>query len=265
MLRVELRTQFARVRTVLALVLLTAIPFVAGLSIASSAGHQNGTQGGLYGASPYSALNHAMASLAFTMPLLLPVVVSLLAAAIASGDRDWGVLRYLYVAPVTRTRLLVGKLEAVVVATTAALGVIVVGGIGVGLALFGWHPFHRIGASSLETGDAVGRALLASGYVLLCMLAMAAIAFTLGLWLPRGAEALAASIGLVVALSMLDAQRATHWLVVLFPVHYWQRWTALFEPGGTSGLGMGAAAQVVTVVLCTAISAVLLRRRDPAA
>ena len=28
------------------------------------------------------------------------------AAAIASADSDWGVLRYLYVAPVTRTRLL---------------------------------------------------------------------------------------------------------------------------------------------------------------
>ena len=53
-----------------------------------------------------------MASLEFIGPLLLPIVVALLAAAIASADRDWGVLRYLYVAPVTRARLLAAKLAA---------------------------------------------------------------------------------------------------------------------------------------------------------
>jgi hypothetical protein len=96
MLRVELATQLMRVRTLIALAFLAAVPVMAGLSFASDAGHRNGTQGGLFGASPYSALNHTMASLEFIGPLLLPIVVALLATAIASADRDWGVLRYLY-------------------------------------------------------------------------------------------------------------------------------------------------------------------------
>ncbi|MFF3915840.1 hypothetical protein ACFYZB_20535 [Streptomyces sp. NPDC001852] len=54
------------------------------------AGRRSGRQTGLFGASPYFALNHAMASMAFIEPLLLPTMVALPAAAIASSDREWG-------------------------------------------------------------------------------------------------------------------------------------------------------------------------------
>ncbi|HEV7710113.1 MAG TPA: ABC transporter permease subunit [Asanoa sp.] len=265
MLRVELSTQLMRLRTLIALALLAAVPVLAGLSFASSAGHRNGTQGGLFGASPYSALNHTMASLEFIGPLLLPIVVALLAAAIAAADRDWGVLRYLYVAPVTRTRLLAGKLAAVAIVTTVALGCVLAAGLGTGLAIFGWHPFHLIGAADLSAGDAIGRVLAASGYTLLCMLAMAAIAFTLGLLLPRGAEAVAAAVGFVVAASILNGQSALHAVAVVLPVHYWQNWVGLFEPGGATGIGTGILVQLSTVTLCGAVCLLVLRRRDPAA
>jgi ABC-2 type transport system permease protein len=264
-LRVELTTQVVRMRTLLALALLAAVPVLAGLSFASSAGHRNGEQTGLFGASPYSALNHAMASLAFIAPLLLPVVVSLLATAIGSADRDWGVLRYVFVAPVDRTRLLTAKLAAAALATAAAVAVVVAAGLAVGLALFGWHPFHRIGSAALGTGDAVGRSLVAVGYTFVCMLAMAAIAFALAVALPRGAEALAVSVGFVVAASMVDSQPALHRVVVLLPIHYWQRWTTLFEPGGTAGLLTGVLVQLATIVVCATVAGGVLRRRDPAA
>jgi len=63
-------------------------------------------------------------------------------------------------------------------------------GLAVGTIIFGWHPFHIIGAPNLTIGQTIVRTLDAAGYTVLCMLAMAAIAFTLGLLLPRGAEAL---------------------------------------------------------------------------
>jgi ABC-type transport system involved in multi-copper enzyme maturation permease subunit len=265
MLRVELTTQLMRVRTLIALAFLAAVPVMAGVSFASDAGHRNGTQSGLFGASPYSALNHTMASLEFIGPLLLPIIVALLAAAIASADRDWGVLRYFYVAPVTRTRLLVAKSAAVAIATTLALAVVLAAGFVTGLAIFGWHPFHLIGSPNLSTSHAIARVLAASGYTLACMLGMAAIAFTLGLLLPRGAEALAAAIAFVVAASILNGQPALHAVAVILPVHYWQNWVGLFEPNGASGLGVGILVQVATMVLCTASCLAVLRRRDPAA
>ncbi|MFF0627834.1 hypothetical protein [Streptomyces sp. NPDC004296] len=88
MLRVELTTQLLWLRTLVVLACLAAVPVMAGLSYASHAGHRNGRQTGLFGASPYSALNHAMASMAFIEPLLLPIMVALPAAAIGSSDRD---------------------------------------------------------------------------------------------------------------------------------------------------------------------------------
>jgi ABC-type transport system involved in multi-copper enzyme maturation permease subunit len=265
MLRVELTTQLIRVRTLIALAFLAAIPVLAGLSFASSAGGRNGTQSGLYGASPYSALNHTMASLEFIGPLLLPVIVALLATAIAAADRDWGILRYLYVAPVTRTRLLTAKFAAVAIATVLALAVVLAAGFIIGLAIFGWHPFHRIGYVNLTTADALTRTLAASGYTLLCMLSIAAIAFTLGLLLPRGAEALGASVAFIVAASILNGQSALHAVAVALPVHYWQDWVGLFEPGAATGLATGALVQVATVALCAVACLVVLRRRDPAA
>ena len=265
MLRVELTTQLLRIRTLIALACLAAVPVMAGLATASHAGHRNGTQGGLFGASAYSALNHTMASLQFIAPLLLPIVVALLATAIGSADRDWGTLRYLYVAPVTRSRLLTGKLAAVAVTTLTATGCVLAAGLISGLALFGWHPFHIINAPTLTTGDAVARVLAASGYTLLCMLSIAAIAFTLGLLLPRGAEALGAAIAFVVVASILNGQSALHTVTVILPVHYWQTWTHLFGPAGATSLGTGTVSQIATITLATGTAVLVLMRRDPAA
>lgn len=265
MLRVELSTQLFRIRTLIALACLAAVPALAASATASHAGHRNGDQGGLFGASTYSALNHTMASLQFIAPLLLPIVVALLACAIASADRDWGTLRYLYVAPVTRSRLLAGKLGAVAVTTLTATGCVLAGGLLSGLALFGWHPFHIIGAADLTGGAAAARVLTAAGYTLLCMLSIAAISFVLGLLLPRGAEALGAAVAFVVAASILNGQSSLHALAVILPVHYWQNWADLFTPAGTARLGTGIAVQIASIALAAGLAVLVLWRRDPAA
>ncbi|MDQ2728454.1 MAG: ABC transporter permease [Actinomycetota bacterium] len=196
---------------------------------------------------------------------LLPLVVALLASAIGSADRDWGTLRYLYVQPVSRSRLLTGKLGAVLITTAAAIGCVLLAGLLIGLALFGWHPFHLIGAANLATSEAIPRVLAASGYTLLCMLSIAAIAFALGLLLPHGAEALGVSVAFVIAASILNAQSHLHALAVILPMHYWQNWTHLFDPTGTAQLGGGVIDQLATIAVATALSVLVLLRRDPAA
>ena len=265
MLRVEIRTQLLRLRTLVALVTLAAIPIVAGLATSSTAGHPNDSQGGLFGASTYSALNHALASLAFIEPQLLPIAVAMLACAVASSDRGWGTLRYLYVAPVSRTRLLVGKLTAVALFTLAATLCVVLAGLATGLAIFGWHGVHIIGAPTLTGGESVARAGAAVGYILVCMLSIAAIAFALGLMLPRGAEALAAAVAFVIVASMLDGANGLHDVRKASAVHYWQDWMHLFEPGGSAHLATGVTVQLATIVAAVGVSALVLLRREPAA
>ncbi|MFB7597173.1 ABC transporter permease [Streptomyces sp. NPDC056160] len=265
MLRVELTTQLLRIRTLLVLACLAAVPVLSGLSYASDAGHRNGRQTGLFGASPYSALNHAMASMAFVEPLLLPIMVALPAAAIASSDREWGTLRYLYVAPVSRARLLAAKLGTLVVVTAIATLCVLAAGLLAGVAVFGWHPFHIVGAPNLTGGETTTRVLSATGYCLLCMLSIATIAFALGLLLPRGVEALGTAVAFVIAASLFNGAHALHTVQVVLPVHYWQDWTHLFDPSGTAHLGTGIVVQVATIVVATCSAVLVLLRRDPAA
>ncbi|MFC4050031.1 hypothetical protein ACFOY4_10080 [Actinomadura syzygii] len=149
--------------------------------------------------------------------------------------------------------------------TMASLQFILMGGLLSGLALFGWHPFRIIGAADLTGGAAADRVLAATGYTLLCMLGIAAIAFLLALLLPQGAEALAATVAFVVAASVLNGQAHLHDVAVILPVHYWQTWTDLFTPAGTAHLSTGIVAQTATIALATGIAILVLRRRDPAA
>lgn len=264
MVRAELTKQLLRVRTLVALVALAAVPIVAGLATASHAGGRNGAQQGLYGAAPFSALNHAAATLEFTAPLLLALVVALLGSALGAADREWGTLRYLYTQPVDRLRLLRGKWTALAVCCVLATGCVVVVSLASGAVEFGWHPFHRLGAASLPASSAAVRLLAASAYVAACMLAIGTLAFALGLLLPGPAEALGVSVAVIVIANLVDGQASLHALAALLPVHYWTRWTHLLE-GGSSGLAAGLLAQAATVALALAVAWTLLARREPAA
>jgi ABC-2 type transport system permease protein len=263
MLRVELIKQLVRIRSLVAFAVLAAVPIFFGIATAPDAGGQNGTQTGFYGAAPFSALNHVAATLDFS-PLLLALVVALLGSAFGAADRDWGTLRYLYVQPVGRRRLLAGKWSALAVCCLLATACLVIAALIIGLIIFGWHPFHRIGAPNLPALDAAWRLLVAAGYLTVCMLSIGTIALALSLILPGAAEALGVSIAFVLIANILDGLPSLHVVTAALPMHYWQRWTALLE-GGHSGLATGFAVQIATIVVSLAIASAILTRRDPAA
>ncbi len=52
---------------------------------------------------------------------------------------------------------------------------------------------------------------------------------------------------------------------LVLPVHYWQDWTHLFDPSGTTYLVTNIVVQVATIVLTTCAAVLVLFRRDPAA
>jgi hypothetical protein len=77
-------------------------------------------------------------------------------------------------------------------------------------------------------------------------------------------EALGISVAFLVGSALLDGVRPMHAIVVLLPVHYWLRWTQLFDGGG-SGLLAGIAAQAAAMAVVLTASCAILSRRDPAA
>jgi hypothetical protein len=132
--------------------------------------------------------------------------------------------------------------------------------------VFGWHPFHRLGGASLSSVSAAARLLAAGGYVTVYMLSIGTIALALGFALPGPAEALGASVALVVTANILDGQAWLHGLAAMLPVHYRLRWTELLDTGtSTAGLVAGTAVQAAVVAIALGVACAVLTRRDPAA
>ncbi len=99
---------------------------------------------------------------------------------------------------------------------------------------------------------------------MVCLLSIGSIALALGLLLPRSAEALGITLAFLVGSVIMDNVKSVHDLVVVMPVHYWPRYTGLFQGGG-GGIALGLAVQAATVVAILAAAYAILTRRDPAA
>ncbi len=157
-----------------------------------------------------------------------------------------------------------GKWSALAVCCALASACVLGAAVLIGVVVFGWHPFHRLGAADLPAATATGRMLEAGGYVTACMLSIGTIAFALGLVLPDPAEALGVSLALIVIANILDGQASLHAVTALLPVHYWQRWTHLLDGTG-AGLATGLAMQLAAIAVALTVAWAVLTRRDPAA
>lgn len=257
MLYVELATQLRRTRSMILCGALVVLPVLAGFTEASKAGGRGGP-------ATYSALNFAEGGLNFMVPLLFGLVVAVFGAILGGADRDWGTLRYRYVQPVSRDRLMTGKWWALVIFSALAMATFLAVALVTGIMIFGWHPYHRSGSSDLSAASATWAILGAAEYVTLCPLSIGSIALALGLLLPRSVEALGITVAFLIGSAVLDNVSAVHDIIVILPVHYWVRWTQLF--GGDGGqLLPGLAAQVAAIAIALAAAWLLLARRDPAA
>ena len=121
---------------------LVVLPVLAGFTEASKAGGRGGP-------ATYSALNFAEGGLNFMVPLLFGLVVAVFGAILGGADRDWGTLRYRYVQPVSRDRLMTGKWWALVIFSALAMATFLAVALVTGIMIFGWHPYHRRGSSDL--------------------------------------------------------------------------------------------------------------------
>jgi ABC-2 type transport system permease protein len=257
MLYVELTTQLRRLRSLILLAALAVIPVLAGATEASKAGGRGGP-------ATYSALNFAEGGLDVMVPLLFGLVVSVFGTILGGADREWGTLRYRYVQPVSRGRLMTGKWWALVTCSALAVATFVAVALLTGIMFFGWHPYHVTGSSDLSAAAATWAILGAAGYVTVCLLSMGSIALALGLLLPRSVEALGITVAFLIGSAALDNVSAVHDIIVILPVHYWLRWTQLFG-GDASQLIPGLVAQVAAITVALAAGYLLLARRDPAA
>jgi ABC-2 type transport system permease protein len=234
LLRNELLTTFRRWRTLALLGVLVAVPVLVGIAVRIETGDGSGADGGgdgpaFLGQVAQNGLFLVFASLAATLPFFLPMTAGVVAGDAIAGEATSGTLRYLLVAPAGRTRLLAVKYATTMVFCLAATLVVALAALITGLLLFPVGDVTLLSGTSVSFGDGLLRALCIALAVALSLAGIAAIGLFVSTLTDSGVGAMAATVGLLVTVQIVDTIPQLHAVQpYLFP-HYWLSFAGLLR------------------------------------
>ncbi|MCW2665266.1 MAG: transporter integral rane protein [Frankiales bacterium] len=230
MIVVELSKLLRRPRTWVSIGLLVLLPTLVAVFLAvSEVAPRPGTGPAFLSAVLSNGALYPAAALAIVLPLFLPVAVAVIAGDAVAGEAQAGTLRYLLIRPVGRTRLLVAKLISVVAYTMLAVVLVAAVSYVVGVQLFGSGPLPSTSGTTLSTGDATLRTVLAVLYVGWSMLGVAAVALFLSTMTDSPLAAALGAIALLVTSGVLVGLDAAASVRPYLPTRYWLAFVDLFR------------------------------------
>ncbi|AXI79034.1 ABC transporter permease [Peterkaempfera bronchialis] len=220
--RSELSITFRRLRTLALLAILAALPVLIGVVVKVETGSAQGGGGPAFIAQvTQNGLFLVFTALAVTLPVFLPLAVGVVAGDSVAGEASSGTLRYLLVAPAGRTRLLVAKFCASLVFCVAATLTVALAALATGAALFPLGRVTLLSGDSVSFGEALLRAALIAAVVAASLAGLVAIGLFVSTLTGSGIAAMAATVGLVITVQILDGIPQLHTIQPwLFP-HYW--------------------------------------------
>jgi ABC-2 type transport system permease protein len=147
----------------------------------------------------------ALAALTITLPVFLPLAVSIVAGDAIAGEAGLGTLRYLLIRPFGRTRLLGAKALTVLVFCFAATFAVLTAGLLVGAILFPVGRVTTLSGDTLTLSAGVMRIALAAAVVALSLLGLAAIGLFASTLTDIAIGAMAATLGVLILSGVVDA------------------------------------------------------------
>ncbi|MFE2939505.1 ABC transporter permease [Streptomyces sp. NPDC059255] len=248
LLRSELTVTFRRWRTLALLGVLAAVPALIGIAVKIETGGGGGGGGhgpAFVGQVTNNGLFLVFAALAATLPVFLPMAVGVIAGDAIAGEANGGTLRYLLVAPAGRTRLLLVKYASTLAFCLVATVVVAVSALAVGALLFPLGDVTTISGVRISFGDGVARAGLIALVVAASLIGFAALGLFISTLTNSGIAAMAATVGLLITVQILDAIPQLHAVQPYLFSHHWLSFADLLrEPvlwdGITENLGLQA-------------------------
>lgn len=227
-LRSELATTLRRWRTLALLGVLAAVPVLIGIAVRIETADGSSTGPGEGGAGPAflsqvtnNGLFLVFASLAATLPVFLPMAVGVIAGDSVAGEAHAGTLRYLLVAPAGRTRLLLAKYATTLAFCLVATLVVAASALAVGALLFPLGEVTTISGTRIGFGEGLWRAALIAVAVAASLIGFAALGLFVSTLTNSGIAAMAATVGILITVQILDTIPQLHGIhPYLFP-HYW--------------------------------------------
>jgi ABC-2 type transport system permease protein len=227
-LRSEVRLVFRRRRNLAMLVVLAAVPILIGTAVKVSSPHP-GQGPALIGQLTNNGLFLSFAALTICLPVFLPLAVAVVCGDAIAGEANTGTLRYLLTVPVSRTRVLVVKSLGALSFVAAAVCLVAVVGVVVGLALFGSHGVTLLSGDTISFGAGLGRAVGVVIFVFVDLLGLAALALFLSTLTEVPIGAMAATVGFVIAFAVLDSVPQLGGIRGLLLVHHWLDYSDLLR------------------------------------
>ena len=261
--RTDFAKQLRRPRTWVALGLVTAIPILMTIALEANPPHDRDAE--LFFVAARSGFYVPAAALMFMSHFLLVVVVCLFAGDAVAAEASWGNLRYLLVRPVSRARLLAGKLAVVILFLVLTTAAITVSGLVVGGLVLGFDtpsiPFFGVGYGA---GELLWRLALGTAYVAWSLTGIVCFGFMLSTMVDTPTGAIFGAVGLGVVSQILDAITPLGRIRSILPTHHLEAWRHLFLPftGSTQEMWKGVVLQVPYVVVCLAVAWWWFQRKD---
>ncbi len=266
MLRDELTFMFGRVRIRVLLLAAAAVPVGYTIAVRLS-GHATGDAPPFVGQIPQNGVFAGLAGLTTTVPAVLPLMLAVVAGDAIAGEADYGTLRSLLIAPVSRGRLLLIKLAAVCAFAVVAAFVVTGAGLLTGAVLFHLGPVNTAvgtedpGPAVRLTGPAfsltvgIGRLALAAAIGGVQLFGFGAI----GVFISTLTRIpLAATLGAAGVLGLSDALESASFLTPIrpaIPSTYWDAYPSLFHTGQPLGDTVNAVAVSLTYLLVFGVAA----------
>jgi ABC-2 type transport system permease protein len=269
--RVELIRQLKRKRTLVALILVIALPLIVVTAVKFGPSSDNNGGGGgfgdgdldLVGLATSGGWNFALTMMFFASGFLLLILVAMFAGDTVASEASWSTLRYLLIAPVPRRRLLSIKLAVALLLSFASIVVLVVFSYLVGLIAFGSGNLSTPTAGVFSNSEALWRMSIISVYIFITLLFAAGIAFLLSVLTDVPLGAVGGAVVIVIVCNILDAIDALGDLRQWLPTDYGAAWIgALNREIDWTGMSRGVAYSVVSFIVFVTIAYWRFDRKD---
>lgn len=262
-LRAELRRQLRRRRTQLAFGFLLLLPLLLVGAFALGNDDDPGDVPNYVDLAQQGPANFVVFTLFSATGFLFVVLVALFAGDPVPAEASWGTLRYLLAAPVPRARLLRVKLTVAMLTSLAAIVLLPVWSLAVGIVAYGTDPFEGPTGEQLTWPQFSLRLALIAGYFFVNLLFVSALAFFLGVLTDAPLGAVGGAVLITIVSMILDTITALGDLREALPTHGQLAWTDALEADiAWSGMATGSLWAIGYAVVLVTAAFVLFGRKD---
>lgn len=271
---VELIRQLKRKRTLVAFLLVVALPLIVVAAVRfgpSSNGDDGGNQGGGFGGGNFDlvglatngAWNFTITMLLFSSGFLLVIIAAMFLGDTVASEASWSTLRYLLVAPVPRRKLLRTKAVVGLLLTAIVLVTLVLTSWAIGAIAFGTAPLASPFGGALTQTESLQRLTVITTYIAVTLLFPAAIAFLMSVLTDVPLGAVGTAVVVVTIFNILDAIEALGSLRRFLPSDYGSTWVDAMNPVIVwDQMAVGVAYNLIAFALLVGIAVLRFDRKD---